>query len=134
MKLVESAHRKIMATADDAARELYVRALRSSVIWEGLGDGLAPTSAEDVVAMTGVDPAVLEANFILLSKQVLAEYAAELGAPHSLSSIRKKLTASSYEKMFPNKRNAVRNGKKLLLTYAEARMYLGVRSKGQMPS
>ena len=102
-------------------------------MWEGVEDGKLPTSAEDIVAIVGVDASVLKDNLILLSKRDVAEYAHELGSSKTLASIRKGLTESTYQRQFGRDRCVVRNARMLLMGYAEARMYLGVRTRGQVP-
>lgn len=133
LTLLDRAIERIRGIPDSAVRDAYYRALKSSVVWEGVEDGKLPTSAEDIVAIVGVDASVLKDNLILLSKRDVAEYAHELGSSKTLASIRKGLTESTYQRQFGRDRCVVRNARMLLMGYAEARMYLGVRTRGQVP-
>jgi len=134
MALIDEAVERIRRITDSDTRDKATRALRASVIWDGVEDGRKPTSAETVVSSSGLGPDVLEANFILLSKRTISIYASELGATRTLHSIRKSLTASTYRSLFGDGRAEVRSGKMLLVTYAEARSFLHVENKGSLPT
>jgi hypothetical protein len=133
MTLIDDAVRQIRAIAEREIRDSYARALRSSIIWDGVEDGRKPTSAEAVVATSGLGPAVLENNLVLLTKRNVALYATEQGSTKSLLAIRKSLTGSTYMNYFNDGRVDIRNGKRLLITYAEARSLLGIETKGTIP-
>lgn len=133
MTLLQEAARKISAIQDPGTRDKFVRALKSSAVWDGVEDDRLPSSAESIASASGLGPAALETNHVFLSKTDLPAYGQEHGIEKSLTAIRKSLTATTYESHFNDGRKAVRNGRKLLLTYAEARSILNVRVKGAMP-
>jgi hypothetical protein len=79
-------------------------------------------------------PAALDDNHVLIGKSDIPAYAREHGMEKSLPALRKSITASTYKQHFGDDRTEVRNGQKLLITYAEARSILQVRVKGTIPT
>ncbi len=132
MAKLKEAREKIAKVTDASLRKRYEDALKKSYIWDGIGEDKRPVSAQDIVATSGIGANSLEVTGVLLGKKGVAEYGQELGSKITESSIRKKLTGKQYERHFGDGREATRDGSKLLVTFAEARSFLGVRVKGEI--
>ena len=132
MSLVDDAVQKIQSISDGDQRRRYARALIASVIWEGHADDRHPTAAADVLSTNLISPQGAESNMVLLTKAEVVQYASELGLDVSLAAFRKNFTGTSYTRYFSDRRQVVRNGLKVLITYAEARDFLGAPSRGEV--
>lgn len=131
MSLLEEAKINIAKVTDSALRKRYEDALRKSYIWDGIGQDKLPISAQDVVATSGISASALEDTGVLLSKKKVAKYGPEFGASITETTVRKKLTGNQYVAHFDDGRDSLSVGGKLLVTYAEARSFFGVRSRGE---
>lgn len=129
---LETTKNKIEKVTDPSLRKRYEDALKKSYIWDGIGEDRQPVSAHDIVAVSGIGASSLQDTGVLLGKKEVAEYGKELGANITETTIKKKLTKKSYERHFKDDREAVREGSKILITFAEARSFLGIRNKGEL--
>lgn len=130
MPMLDDAKARIARVTDAQLRKRYEDALRKSYVWDGIGDDRLPFSAQDIVATSGIAADALEDTGVLLGKRKVAAYGPEFGSSISESLVKKKLTATTYIAHFQDNREALFSGGKLLLTYAEARSFFGVRSRG----
>lgn len=108
-------------------------ALKASVIFKPDGDDELPRSGQLISAEFDLALPVLEQHLILLNKRAVVGYATALGVETTLFRVRKQLTEAAYARHF-GRRLVTRSGKKLMLTFAETRIFLGIKTAGELPA
>lgn len=134
MPIVEAAAERIRSISDPDQRRNHAGALIDSVVWPGHADNSMPMSSRMILDTNLISSSSAESNFVLLTKRLAVEYAVELGQQDlTLSAFQKRLTATTYNRSFPDRRDAVRNGNKVLISFAEVRAYLDLATEGSVP-
>lgn len=133
MPIIETAAERIRSISDPDQRRKHAGALIDSVIWTGHADSSMPMSSRMILDTNLISASSAESNFVLLTKRLAVDYVTELGLNLTLTAFQKGLTATTYNRSFPDRREAVRSGNKVLISFAEIRAYLDLPSEGSLP-